>query len=550
MRKSIKTMIGIRVAAAVVSILLFSIVTTVSIIRIKNTQTSNVEANTLLDRIEKAEVAHYKWSANLSNALYAGTEFTGSMDPTGCVLGQWVYGETNTDNAKILSLRDQVEPLHKELHESASYVLELLKTDPEQAQAYYQETIQGNLTTLVGLLDQIVTEVSQISEENSTQMHTLILVVEVISNIFFVIALACLISLVLYVLHKVVRPILQITSNSKPLSEGRLDLHLDYHSKDELGDLAITLEESMKRIHNYVADINRIMSELSNGNFNVHTSTPFIGDFRSIEESIDSFTSTISSAMAQISQAEQQVSGHANHLSTGAQSLAQGAVEQASAVEELYATLEELSKTAEQNVKMAASAQENARLTGEQVTQSSQHMDQMVTAMSDITAASQQIGKVIATIENIASQTNILSINAGVEAARAGEAGKGFSVVANEVRGLATQSDEAAKATKELIENSMEATERGRQIVEEVSAVLQKTLKLVVQSNDNISTIAKAIEGEASSIAQVTEGISQISVVVQSNSASSEESAAVSSELFDQVRLLQEQVKKFQLKKS
>ena len=301
MRKSIKTMIGIRVAAAVVSILLFSIVTTVSIIRIKNTQTSNVEANALLDRIEKAEVAHYKWSANLSNALDAGTEFTGSMDPTGCVLGQWVYGETNTDNAKILSLRDQVEPLHKELHESASYVLELLKTDPEQAQAYYQETIQGTLTTLVGLLYQIVTEVSQISEENSTQMHTLILVVEVISNIFFVIALACLISLVLYVLHKVVRPILQITSNSKPLSEGRLDLHLDYHSKDELGDLAITLEESMKRIHNYVADINRIMSELSNGNFNVHTSTPFIGDFRSIEESIDSFTSTISSAMAQSS---------------------------------------------------------------------------------------------------------------------------------------------------------------------------------------------------------------------------------------------------------
>lgn len=549
MRKSIKKMIGIRVAAAVISILLFSIVTTVSIIRIKNTQTSNVEANALLDRIQKAEVAHYKWSANLSNALYAGTEFTGSMDPTGCVLGQWVYGETNTDNATIESLRAQVEPLHKELHESAAYVLELLETDPEQAQTYYQETIQGNLTTLVGLLDQIVEEVTQISEDNSTQMHTLILVVEVISNIFFVIALGCLISLVLYVLQKVVRPILQITDNSRPLSEGRLDLNLDYHAKDELGDLAMTLQESMSRIHGYVTDINHIMSELSNGNFNVHTSTPFIGDFRSIEESIDSFTTTISSALAQISKAEQQVSGHANHLSTGAQSLAQGAVEQASAVEELYATLEELSKTADQNVKMAASAQENARLTGEQVTLSSQHMDQMVTAMSDITAASQQIGKVIATIENIASQTNILSINAGVEAARAGEAGKGFSVVANEVRGLATQSDEAAKATKELIENSMEATERGRQIVEEVSAVLQKTLKLVVQSNDNISTIAKAIEGEASSIAQVTEGISQISVVVQSNSASSEESAAVSSELFDQVRLLQEQVKKFQLKK-
>jgi len=282
MRKSIKTMIGIRVAAAVVSILLFSIVTTVSIIRIKNTQTSNVEANALLDRIEKAEVAHYKWSANLSNALYAGTEFTGSMDPTGCVLGQWVYGETNTDNAKILSLRDQVEPLHKELHESASYVLELLKTDPEQAQAYYQETIQSNLSTLVGLMDQVVESGAQKSEACAAAMQNTIHTMQIISGVCFVLVLACLASLIQYVLGHIVKPIIQITDNTKPLQDGQLELDLEYNANNELGDLAATIRKSMGLIHGYVADINRIMGMLSQGNFAVSTSQPFIVDFRSI----------------------------------------------------------------------------------------------------------------------------------------------------------------------------------------------------------------------------------------------------------------------------
>ncbi len=361
-------------------------------------------------------------------------------------------------------------------------------------------------------------------------------------------SLIALISLVVYVSSYVVKPILQITQASQPLQEGLLELDLGYSSQNELGQLASTLERSMDRIHSYVEDINRIMGELSDGNFDVHTSQRFIGDFRSIEESIDSFTGNISAAFGHIQQAEQRVSGNAEQLSSSSQSLAQGATEQASEVEGLYATLDNLSKSASGNVKAAADAQENARLTGEQVTISSKQMDQMVAAMADITEASQQIGRIIATIENIAFQTNILALNAAVEAARAGSAGKGFAVVSDEVRSLATQSDQAAKATKELIENSVQATERGSKIVGEVSQSLKKTLDLVVRSNEAIGTIAEAIEREAASIASVTEGIGQISSVVQTNSASSEESAAVSAELFEQVHLLQEQTRKFHLK--
>lgn len=548
MRKSIKKMVGIRVAVALFAILLFSVVTTVNIIRIDRTQAANVQANTLLDKAQKAEAAHYKWSSNLNNALYAGTEFTGSIDPTTCVLGQWIYGEAGTEDPEILALRTQLEPLHKELHESATYVLDLLNTNPEQAQSYYQETILSNLTTLVGVLDKVVERGNILDEATKAEMEKTLVIMHITTGIGLVIALIALLSLVFYVLAKIIKPLILITDKSKPLQEGFLELDINYHARDELGELAETLERSMGRIESYVKDINRMMGQLSAGNFNVQASEPYIGDFRSIEESLSSFTTTMSSALSKINRAEQKVSSGAAQLSSGAQALAQGATEQASAVEELYATLEELSKSAAKNVKAAFDAQKNARLTGEQVTISGQQMKEMVAAMDDISATSQEIGKIISTIENIAFQTNILALNAAVEAARAGTAGKGFAVVSSEVRSLATQSDQAAKATKEMIENSVRAVERGSKIVGEVSDTLNKTLELVAQSGEAIGGIAQAVEREADAISQVTDGISQISSVVQTNSASSEESAAVSNELFEQVRLLQEQTKRFRLK--
>lgn len=548
MLKSIKKTVAIRVAAALVSMLLFSVMTTVNILRIKNTQASAVQSNALLDRAQRAETAHYKWSANLSNALYAGKEFTGSIDPTTCVLGQWLYGDAGTNDPAVLELRSKLEPLHKELHQSATHVLELLERNPQQAQLYYQDTIQSNLTTLVGLLDQVIERGGVLSAENAAQMERTITIMHLTTCVCLVLALVCLVSLIQYVLRRVVKPIISITNSSKPLQEGRLELDLSYNAENELGDLANTLRQSLNLIHSYVADINRIMTELSAGNFDVQTSTSYIGDFRSIQTSFESFTSTLSRALGQITQAERRISANAEQLSSGSQALAQGATEQASSIEELYATLDDLSKSAKQNVEIASGAQEHARLTGEQVSSSSKQMEQMVSAMADISSTSQQIGQIIGTIENIAFQTNILALNAAVESARAGVAGKGFAVVADEVRSLAAQSDQAAKATKELIDNCVKAASRGSEIVQDVSTDLQKTLELVTRSNSDIGIIADAINGEAESISQVTEGIGQISAVIQTNSASSEETAAVSTELFDQARLLQEQTRKFRLK--
>ena len=315
-RKSIKKMVGNRVVAALLSVVLFSVVTTVNIMRIKRAERENAQAVTLLNRAQTAEAAHYKWSSGLSNALYAGKEFTGSTDPTTCVLGKWLYGEENTDNERILALRAQMEPLHKALHASATEVLDTLKTNPARAQAYYQETIQANLATLVGLLEQVVEEASAISAENMAKVEHITLTMNIVCLICLVLAMVCLLSLVQYVLRKVVKPILEITRNTEPLQEGRLDLQMGQYGNNEMGDLAATLEKSMAQVHGYVQDLNAVMAQLSQGNFDVHTSVPYIGDFKSIEDSLNSFTATISAALGKISQAQGRVSSNADQLSS------------------------------------------------------------------------------------------------------------------------------------------------------------------------------------------------------------------------------------------
>lgn len=358
----------------------------------------------------------------------------------------------------------------------------------------------------------------------------------------------CLISLIQYVIKHIVKPIITITDSSRVLQNGQLTLDINYKSDDEVGELVNTLKISMERISGYVSDINKIMSELSGGNFNVRTSADYVGDFTSIQTSIENFTNTMSETLERISGAEHRISENAEQLSNNSQSLAQGATEQASATEELYASLDELSRSAHENVEKATNAQEHARLTGEQVSESSELMKQMMDAMSDVSNSSQQIGQIIATIENIAFQTNILALNAAVEAARAGESGKGFAVVADEVRSLAVQSDQASKATKNLIENCVSAADRGIKIVSDVSESLQKTMEFVSRSNNDIGVIADAVRDETEAITQINQGIGQIAEVTQTNSASSEEAAAVSAELFTQARLLQEQTSAFKLK--
>lgn len=456
-KKSIKRAVWIRVLAALCSSLMFCAAVNIGINGIRTAQKQSETATGILEAAQAAEVAHYHWSALLSNALYAGAEFTGSTDPAACSLGQWIYGDARTDDTEILALRAELEPLHKQMHESAENALSTLQTDAGSAQSYYQNTIRKNVDQVVFRLTKIIERANVLNTEAKEHMNRAIRVMQTVVILCFLASLACLVSLIRYVLHNVVRPILLLTNESTPLAEGHLHLQFSYHGQNELGQLTATLGDALARIDDYVSDINRILAEMAQGNLNVKVSTTFIGDFRSIEESIEKMSTAVSEAIYQIDNATTQVTSGAEQISSSSQALAQGATEQASAVEELLASLEELSANARKNAKAAQEVQDNARQTDVQISTSNEQMSHMIAAMKDIHQSSQEIGKIISTIESIAFQTNILALNAAVEAARAGTAGKGFAVVADEVRSLASQSSEAAQATKVLIENSMNA---------------------------------------------------------------------------------------------
>ena len=365
-----------------------------------------------------------------------------------------------------------------------------------------------------------------------------------------VIATAAVLRIALIIIKSIVVPAEQVHVALSGFSEGKLDIPVDYHSTSELGDMCDALRTSQHVLGECISDTCRLLEEMGNGNFDVRTKDEkvYVGALSSILTSVRAINRNLTDALSQINQSAEQVSAGAEQVSTGAQSLAQGATEQASAVEELSATIAEISTNSRKNAENSEQAMSHANDASGCLNESSEYMQQMVEAMTKISDSSSEIGKIIATIENIAFQTNILALNAAVEAARAGSAGKGFAVVADEVRNLSAKSDEAAKATKELIDRSIVSVKEGSEIVQKVSAALQATNERAGLVMTSVQEIAKAAEEESEAIAQVTEGIDQISSVVQTNSATSEESAAASEELSSQAALMKELLARFKLR--
>lgn len=318
-------------------------------------------------------------------------------------------------------------------------------------------------------------------------------------------------------------------------------------SKDETAQLARALETMLCRLNDVAQDVSHHLGKMAQGDFHETITRTYWGDFVAMEQSIKAIHSSLKDTLSQISKSAGTVASGAVQVSSGAQSLSQGATEQASAIQELSATADSIAENARQTASAAEEAGHFVEQAGAQLGVSMDYVQELNSAMEKISSSSTEISKIIDTIESIAFQTNILALNAAVEAARAGSAGKGFAVVAEEVRDLASKSDEAAKATKELIEGSITAVVEGGQVVAKVTESLDKTSSIAENVTIKVDAVVGAIENQTTAISQITEGIDQISSVIQNTSATSEQDAATAQELSEQSLLMNHLVRKFRL---
>lgn len=388
---------------------------------------------------------------------------------------------------------------------------------------------------------------AQIMVQDSQQMQRaaviLVLVIIVLS-----IMLASVIGI--YIANTIRKPIDEIEKATQKLTQGELDTaQVDYYSNDELGDLSNNIRNLIDSQKKIIFDIAQLLGGLSNGDFTSQSNTveSYVGNYEGILASMNDLRDNLNHTLLQINQSADQVAAGGEQVSAGSQALSQGTTEQASSIEELAATITEISNQVKETSNNAEDARNQTAYAGSSVTDCNRQMQEMITAMEEISHKSSEIGKIIKTIEDIAFQTNILALNAAVEAARAGTAGKGFAVVASEVRNLASKSAEASQDTSALIEGSIMAVEKGKNIANETAQSLLQVVQSVQSVESTVDSIADAAKQQANSIEQVTQGIDQISSVVQTNSATSEESAAASEELSGQAQMLKTLVAQFKL---
>ena len=374
--------------------------------------------------------------------------------------------------------------------------------------------------------------------------------IRMITLLLAVVSVLVIGGLVMAVLKKMLNPLTELEKVANQMAAGALHVDFDYESEDEIGSLANCMRTMMERIRRIIDDLSYTLKEMANENFAVElrNKNMYIGDYQPLIVAVEDIVEKLNHALINIKVASEQVNSGADQVASAAQALSQGATEQASTVEELSAAMEEISNETKRTAQKSGEANDVADLMRTEVGKSNSKMEEMSEAMQDITNKSNEIEKIIKTIDDIAFQTNILALNAAVEAARAGAAGKGFAVVADEVRNLAQKSAEAAKNTTALIEGTIQSVANGGRITEETAEALHIVANNVGKVTGLIGEITNASNEQAERISQITSGIEQITAVIQTNSATAEESAAASQELSGQATMMNDLIATFQLK--
>lgn len=462
-------------------------------------------------------------------------------------LNQVRNAATETEELNLIS---QMEDNIKKFRQVKEQVIELAaRNQNEEAYQLVREEATDYATEIKSAINRILEINIQACEETEESANWISLLLIGATVLVGILAIVTGIAISTIISKGICDPLKEIGDVAEKISQGNLDVEISFQSNDELGALADNFRKTCSFLKSVILDTNNILHEMAQGNFKVKSSNLDIyqGEFGKLLLSMRDLRDRMNNVLLNIQETSNQVATGSNQMALSAQGLAEGATEQAGAVEELTATIENVSSMVIESADAAENSYNHAKEYAAQAEHTNHAMSELMDAMHKISDTSNEIGKIIATIEDIASQTNLLSLNASIEAARAGEAGRGFAVVADQISKLASDSAQSAVNTRNLIEYSITEVERGTQIASKTQDELGLVVEGIAKLSDNAKKTSNSATIQAESMRQIEQGVGQISTVVQNNSAAAQELSATSEELSAQATNLDSEVAKFNL---
>lgn len=419
----------------------------------------------------------------------------------------------------------------------------------EATENAYKQGYSDSLSRVNSISQNVLDEIAARMDKEVKVFRTISVVWEILVIIVFLWIIKEVFGFVRFSREELLNPIINVKHQMTCIAGGNLSESFDMvDDGTEVGEMVGAIHSMKKLLKDVISDITQVLGRISAKNLDTCTSVEYIGELKEIEVSINNILDNLNAIMRNINVTAEEVANGAELISNGSQSIADGATDQASSVQELQATLTDVASETDRNAENAKSADDMAKLVGEELRNSNLQMRTIVDAMAEISESSNKISNIIQTIEDIASETNLLALNASIEAARAGEAGKGFAVVADEVGKLANESSKAAGTTTQLIEASLLSVKNGIHTVDETAEKLNVAVAKAQELIESINQISEASKRQAYALDQVTYGVEQISCVIEENSAMAEESASASEELTAQAQTLKEMVEEFHLR--
>lgn len=503
-------------------------------------------AQELHTRAVEAERAHYQWAEGLCSAIGLGTEFEGTLDYKSCELGKYLYSAAAKKDKEVAPLIEKIIPVHQRIHENAATID--FSAGGQKAHQVYLENIRPDIDELIGLLNEVIAVSDKQVERSKHFTQTLLVVSVIILLVLAGVAFIGTINAIKYIKFKITEPIRVIEKNARRLQYGELNYSIEVDTDNEVGELAASLTDSIGELSKYVNEIGRVLNAYAAGDFTVGCEVEFRGEFVRLKEFLNHMQESLNEVFRKIDRNTEVVLSASTQVSGGAQELAEGVEAQANIISELSEKMGALLTSVNEDAKSSMRATEIVSSIRSKMAENTEQTRVLDGAMDEIRARSHEISKVVKTIEDIASQTNMLSLNASIEAARAGEAGKGFAVVADQIRDLAAKSAQASQDTTGLIIDTIRSVDNGSEIAQRMAECISETNADTEAVIEAVHSISESAQFQAGAIKELREGIERINEGVCASSATSEESAAASEELESLANNLDDLVRQFSLK--